>query len=139
MFAKGSKLYSILKLKCPHCHEGEFFVERNPYVLTRIGDTLEKCPVCLRRYEPEPGFFYGAMYVSYGLGVALFITIYVATAVLYPQAEMWLYIALIFAGLLLLGPVLYVLSKIIYANLFFHYKGVELTPAEKEHLAQRKR
>ena len=25
MIKKGTKLYSILKLKCPHCHEGEFF------------------------------------------------------------------------------------------------------------------
>lgn len=27
------------------------------------------CPVCGHRFEREPGFFQGAMYVSYGLGI----------------------------------------------------------------------
>ena len=28
------------------------------------------CPVCGHRFEREPGFFQGAMYVSYGIGIA---------------------------------------------------------------------
>jgi hypothetical protein len=27
------------------------------------------CPVCGHRFEREPGFFQGAMYVSYGIGI----------------------------------------------------------------------
>ena len=27
------------------------------------------CPVCAHRFEREPGFFQGAMYVSYGIGI----------------------------------------------------------------------
>jgi uncharacterized protein (DUF983 family) len=139
MFGKGSKLYSIFRLKCPHCHEGEFFVSRNPYDLARVGDLLERCPVCDRKYSPEPGFFFGAMYVSYALGVAMFVTVYIATAVLYPSAPMWLYITLILGSLFLFGPVLYVLSKSIWANLFFSYKGVALTEKEKQYRAERMR
>lgn len=123
MFAKGTKLYSILHRKCPHCHEGRFFVDSNPYNLAKAGDLLDACPVCTRKYTPEPGFYYGAMYVSYALGVALFVSIYVATYVLYPSATMWTSIALVLAGLLLATPLLYALSKIIWANLFFKYKG----------------
>lgn len=138
MFKKGSKLYSIFKFKCAHCHEGDFFVDRNPYKLATVGDLLDHCPVCFRKYTPEPGFFFGAMYVSYALGVAMFVTIYVATAVLYPEAPMWLYISLILISLILLGPYLYALSKTIWANLFFTYKGVELTEKERIYLDQRK-
>ncbi len=133
MAAGRSKFYSIFNFKCPHCHEGEFFVDRNPYHLARIGDILDVCPVCKRRYSPEPGFYFGAMYVAYGLGVALFVSIYIATAVLYPAAPMWLYIVLIFAGLIFLGPYMYALSKTIWANLFFNYKGVEPTQKEREY------
>jgi len=25
----------------------------------------KKCPVCGQRFEPEPGFYYGAMFISY--------------------------------------------------------------------------
>lgn len=139
MFSKGSKFYSIFKFKCAHCHEGEFFVDRNPYNLRYVGDILEKCPVCQRRYSPEPGFYYGAMYVSYALGVAMFVTVYVATAVLYPEAPMWLYISLIFGSLIFFGPYLYALSKTIWANLFFTYKGVELTVGEKAYMEARRK
>ncbi len=138
MFAKGSKLYSIFKFKCPHCHEGEFFVDRNPYHLRTIGDNLEKCPVCERRYEPEPGFFYGAMYVSYAYGVMMFVAVYAAVHLLAPNASIGWYIGAILAALIILSPYLYVLSKTTYANLFLHYKGVALTEKEKEYMEQRK-
>jgi hypothetical protein len=29
------------------------------------------CPTCGLSFEREPGFFYGAMYFSYGIGLAL--------------------------------------------------------------------
>ena len=29
----------------------------------------ERCPVCDLKFEREPGYFLGAMYVSYGLGI----------------------------------------------------------------------
>lgn len=32
----------------------------------------EKCPECGASFEPEPGFYFGAMFVSYGLTVGLF-------------------------------------------------------------------
>ncbi|MFN6115916.1 MAG: DUF983 domain-containing protein [Flavobacteriales bacterium] len=137
MFKKGSKAYSIVHKKCPFCHEGAFFVDDNPYNLSKAGDLLEECPVCHRKYLPEPGFYYGGMYVSYALAVAFFVTIYVAIQVLYPEAPLWLYATLSLGGLVVLGPWMYALSKMIWANLFFKYTGVELTPSEQEKAAQR--
>ena len=82
---KGTKLYSILNNKCPRCHEGKFFDSANPYNLAKMTSMPDKCPECGQPYEPEPGFYFGAMYVSYALGVALFVTIWVATSVLVPD------------------------------------------------------
>lgn len=120
---KGQKLYSILRFKCPHCHEGAFFENDNPFVFSTMGEVRKGCPACGRSYHREVGFYYGAMYVSYALAVATFVTVYVAVSVLFPAASAGVVVAAVLGSLLLLGPVLYALSKIIWANLFYSYQG----------------
>ena len=122
---KGNKLYSILKFKCPHCHEGEFFKNRNPYDLNSMSATYERCPKCDRKLYIEPGFYYGAMYVSYALGVAHVVTFWVAKSILGFEMEFWNFIILVGSVLLALSPLYYALSKIIWANLFLSYKEEE--------------
>lgn len=120
---KGSKLYSILKFKCPHCHEGQFLVGKGPYDLRKIGDVLQFCPECKRSYMKEPGFYYGAMYVAYALGVATFVAVYVSLLLLFPEMSLGGYFAGVVVALIITTPYLFALSKIIYANIFYHYKG----------------
>ena len=43
---KGTKLYSIFKGKCPRCHEGDFFVEKHPYKLSKMAHIHKACSVC---------------------------------------------------------------------------------------------
>jgi hypothetical protein len=124
MIKKGNKLYSILNRKCPHCHEGEFMVSRNPYDLGKAGDLLDHCSVCHRKFSTEPGFYYGGMYVSYGLAVALCVSIWVAMSVLAPDSGDTMRLFFVLGGLFILAPVLYAWSKIFWANLFIHYKGI---------------
>ena len=83
MFGKGSRLYSVFRMKCPRCHEGDFFIS-HPYNLKKAGDIHENCPNCGLKYSKEPGFYYGAMYVSYALGVGLFVALWVALNYLIP-------------------------------------------------------
>lgn len=66
IFSKGSKLYSIFKLKCPKCHVGEQFPTRT-FSFSKPFDMQDRCPVCQQKYELEPGFWYGAMLISYVL------------------------------------------------------------------------
>lgn len=122
---KRTKLDSILRFKCPVCHEADFFVS-HPYDLTRTGDFHANCPVCHTKFEREPGFFYGAMYVSYAIAVAVFVTVWVALAVLVPELGV-LGQSLAVVGTLLVGsPYFYALSKIIWANMFFHARKEDL-------------
>ncbi|HQW85860.1 MAG TPA: DUF983 domain-containing protein [Flavobacteriales bacterium] len=120
---KGQKLYSILRFKCPHCHEGAFFENDNPFAFSKLGEVRKICPVCGRSYHREVGFYYGAMYVSYALAVATFVAVYVAVIVLFPSASAGVLVAAVLGSLVVLGPVLYALSKIIWANLFYSYQG----------------
>lgn len=120
MFGKGSKLYSIFKSKCPRCQEGEFFVS-HPYDLARMGDIHTHCDHCGLKYAKEPGFYYGAMYVAYALGVALFVTLWVSFNLFFENVSVGWQIALIIIATIVLSPYLYALSKIIWANMFIKY------------------
>lgn len=118
---KGSKLYSVFKGKCPQCHEGEFFVS-HPYDISHMGDVKESCDRCGLKYSKEPGFYYGAMYVAYALGVATFVTFWVSMNLFFTDVSTGFQIAVILLAIILLSPYLFSLSKIIWANMFNSYK-----------------
>ncbi len=64
IFGKGSALYSILGVRCPKCHEGKMFYTKT-FSYKRPFDMKERCDVCNEDFFPEPGYYYGAMFVSY--------------------------------------------------------------------------
>lgn len=120
MFRKGSKLYSILFLKCPRCHEGGF-LESHPYHLSKFNKVKKSCPECQLKYSIEPSFYYGSMYVSYGVGVAVAIAVYVLTLIFQWKASVGELFVTIVAVLVLLMPYIGAVSKSIWANIFFKY------------------
>ncbi len=117
---KGTKLYSVLHLKCPVCHEGDFFLA-HPYNLGKVGELHERCSVCGTKYEKEIGFYTGAMYVSYAIGVAVSVSMWVAMLVLLPELGIITQIVTISLVMVIGSPLFYALSKIIWSNLFFNY------------------
>lgn len=64
LFGKKSKLYAIFNFKCPRCHEGDLFGTPT-FSFKAPFDMPERCPNCDNLYAPEPGYFYGAMFISY--------------------------------------------------------------------------
>ena len=131
-FLKGKRMYSILNSKCPRCHEGDFHVSKHAYQLKDFGENHENCSVFGLQYEKEPGFFYGAMYVSYALTVAFSVAIGVAIFVLFPASSYKVYLTSILIGLVVLFPLSYRLSRIIWMNFFYHYQGDALPKPQKE-------
>lgn len=118
---RGSKLYSILFQKCPRCHNGELFEQRNPYKLKQIFDMPKRCSHCDQLYELEPSFFYGAMYVNYALTVAISVAVFIAMYVLGSPWELHEYLIGITAGIFLLSPLTFRLGRSIWLNLFIKY------------------
>ncbi len=121
MLKKGSKAYSILKHKCPYCHEGDFFIGKSPYRFKTAGQVHDKCSNCRGKFQLEPGFYYGAMYVAYGLGVGVFVASFIAIYTLFPETETLTYIYWLIGIMVVFGPVFYRLSRIIWANIFMTY------------------
>jgi len=64
IFGKGSKLYSIFSMRCPKCHEGKMFYTPT-FSFKRPFDMRERCESCNEDFFPEPGYYYGAMFISY--------------------------------------------------------------------------
>ncbi len=120
MLVKGGKLYSIIFLKCPRCHEGPF-LRSHPYDLRNMNRVRESCPVCHLKYRIEPSFYYGSMYVSYGVGVALAIAVFLLILILGVSLSAGAIFGVIAGVLVLLMPWIGAVSKIIWANFFFKY------------------
>ena len=117
---KGTKLYSILKLKCPRCHKGNLFLNRNPYNYKMIDKMPDNCPVCNQKYWPEPGFYYGAMYVSYALTIAISVSVFVVMWLL----SCFIVVPYLIANsliILILFPPIFRVSRAVWANFFIEY------------------
>ena len=67
----------ILKGKCPHCKEGNVFEAKKGLISFGIPKMKPRCENCNYKFEREPGFFFGAMFVSYALAVAEYVTFFV--------------------------------------------------------------
>lgn len=111
---KRSVLYAILNHKCPRCRKGDIFV----YNLTRKPSgfikTNKACPHCGLLYEREPGFFFGAMYVSYALTMAILLGVAFILFNFFNDPEAWIYVASVFVAVVVLLPVVFRYSRTLY-------------------------
>lgn len=64
---------SIFGLRCPRCREGKLFTQ--PFKLTNAFSMPSHCPKCHLNYYREPGFYYGAMFIAYGISAWVFFVI----------------------------------------------------------------
>ncbi len=124
MLKKGTKLYSIIKGKCPRCHEGSFFKYGFTFNPNKITHLHENCSKCNLKYMIEPSFFYGAMYVNYAITVALSIITFLIGKLIFHLTLLQSFISIIIA-LLVLAPINLRLSRILWINMFVSYKDLK--------------
>jgi len=120
MIGKGSKLCSILSLKCPRCHRGKF-LESHPYDLSSLNKVKDRCPECNLNYKIEPSFYFGSMYVSYGVGIAVAVAAYVLILIFSIELGVAGLFGVIVVALVLTMPWIGAVSKSIWANIFMAY------------------
>ncbi len=121
MLGKEYKIYSILRMKCSQCQEGSFF-KGYPYRISTMSKLHKNCNCCGVKYELETGFYQDSYYISYGLGVALFISVWILTHLFKENYSSSFLLFTFLGSLFLLFSLLYTLSKIIWVNFFFTYK-----------------
>jgi uncharacterized protein (DUF983 family) len=117
----ASKFRSILGLKCPRCFKGKLFSEPNFFKLSKLGEMPDKCEVCGQRFQLEPGFYFGAAWMSYTLNVLM---ILIAAPLLYIYAglkEPLTLIVVVISLLLLITPWTFRVSRAIWIHLFVKF------------------
>ncbi|WP_299620985.1 DUF983 domain-containing protein [uncultured Tenacibaculum sp.] len=121
LLKKGSKLYSIVNHKCPRCHEGDFFTHKLNFNPKKVIKQNETCSHCNLKYAIEPSFFFGAMYVSYAINVAIIVTTFIICKVFLDVTIIQSFIAIIITAAIL-TPLTLRLSRIIWINIFVNYE-----------------
>jgi hypothetical protein len=120
MFKKGSKLYGIFTGVCPKCHNESMYKNKNPYVLTEVFQMHERCSHCHTKYQIEPSFFYGSMYVSYGVGIAFATAAWIISYVFLGSSKQTGFWAIV-GTLIVFMPYIMRLSRNIWINIFLSY------------------
>lgn len=92
----------IVRALCPRCRTGKIF-QRSVWLFPPM---YERCPACNLKFDREPGYFLGAMYIGYGLGV---ITIALLAALVWEVLK-WPLIKSTVAGMILFLPLTPVLT-----------------------------
>ena len=80
-----------------------------------------RCKKCDLKFEIEPGFFFGSMYVSYAITVFISLLIWIIFTYYFSELDLIYLILFVTIILLILSPVTYFISRLIWINLFIHY------------------
>lgn len=119
---KGTKLYSILRLKCPRCQEGNLFLTQNPYNLKMFDKMPDRCLVCGEDFVRESGFYWGAMMVSHATTTVVAVVVHM-TVFFFVAWEIAPNIISIVSVILILFPVVFRNSRAIWINFFVKYNS----------------
>lgn len=113
-------MYSVLWNRCPQCHVGKVFISNKAYNLKDFDKMNTSCSGCGIKYEKEPGFYQGAMYVSYALMSGWFIITWAADTFIF-KSETWQYLTFVISTIILFMPLTFRISRLIWINFFIKY------------------
>jgi uncharacterized protein (DUF983 family) len=131
MLKKGSKLNSILTGSCPKCQNESMYWDKNPLHFSKLLKMNEKCSHCGLKYQIEPSFFYGAMYVSYGLNVAIGIATFIISFSFLKSDIKTAFISII-VSLVILSPFVLRWARNVYINMFVSYDPNAIMDFDKD-------
>lgn len=130
---KKTFIGSVIWNRCPKCRTGSLFVNKSSFRVTRFTDFNDNCPHCGEDLQREPGFYFGASYVSYALTVAIWVAVYVALITFDTIGFIsynffdnpWTFLITGVVILLVLLPAIFRLSRSIWISMFVRFKKSE--------------
>ncbi len=93
--------------------------------LTKFMKMNAVCPHCGVMLQPEPGFYQGAMYVQYAFIVPIFLIIGLSIYYFAEPVSDWVYVGATIGAVLLLAPLNYRYSRIVY---LYAFGGIKYDP-----------
>ncbi|MEO5976186.1 MAG: DUF983 domain-containing protein [Chryseolinea sp.] len=119
MKTRNSSLYSVAYQKCPRCHEGNMF--EHAAFSTQFMKMSNNCPHCGLDLIQEPSFYFGAMYFSYAIQVAVFVAVYFSLRYTI-DPNTWTYVIWMIVGSVAILPLNYRWSRAAWISLFVSYR-----------------
>ncbi|WP_231590777.1 DUF983 domain-containing protein [Hymenobacter terrenus] len=115
--SSDSATTALLGLRCPRCHQGKLF-SHSALNITKFAEMPAQCPVCEQSFEPEPGFYYGSMYITFAFNVATVLVVGVLLYYLFGNPDTWVYVVVVTVITLLLTPAILRYSRAMMLYLF---------------------
>ena len=133
MYHEKNAISAMLTHSCPVCRQSSIFKNPAIYTFVELGSMHTECPQCKTNLVPETGFYFGAAYVSWGLTVALWVSVLVALKIfdaigLIEFGFLTHPITFLTTGAvatILVFPYLFRLSRSIWAHMFIKKKAFE--------------
>ena len=123
MSFKNSKVLAILRMKCPRCQEGDLFPAGTLLHPARFSEMNKSCAKCGQDFEPGLGFYYGAMYASFGFNTLIFIAVWVGMALTLEEVMIGTMVIVLAVVSVALLPLNFRLSRALWINIFVDYEG----------------
>jgi uncharacterized protein (DUF983 family) len=118
--ARG-RWWAIAHLRCPRCFEGRVFRS-----LWAIHDD---CPVCGLHFMRETGYFMGAMYFSYGMGIPIIALLTLFAYLLWPHWHLYQHVLVAWVVFLPLAPFVYRYSRIFWLHFDRYFDPDDAEPS----------
>lgn len=115
--SERSRFEAIVEMRCPQCRQGKMFKYGNGRI-DKFDDMHKNCPVCNLHFEVEPGFWYGAMFVSYGFSILILLLLGLTIYWGFGDPSIWGYILPIPVVSLLAVPFNFRMSRSVFLHLF---------------------
>lgn len=112
-----SYITKVLKGTCPKCGQTKVFKSNGNPLLFKMPVMHERCEKCHYSFHREPGFYFGAMYMSYALTVAEMVAVFVL-GLLFGLGFLKIFFGVVLT-VLLLSTFNYRMSRLMWLNLFF--------------------
>jgi uncharacterized protein (DUF983 family) len=113
---KNNFILNVLNEKCPKCSQG--YVFKQNISLLKLPIMNDECDKCKYRYDREPGYFLGAMYISYGFAVLQGLITFLILHYSFPfLSTLWEAIIVVLV-IIIFGRKNYKLSRVLYIHIF---------------------
>lgn len=83
-----------------------------------MGEFQDECKVCGQNFRLEPGFYFGAAYVSYGINIGVMLLSIAMVYFFVDEPTFWTYVTPVFVITLLGFPITFRMSRLIWAYMF---------------------
>jgi uncharacterized protein (DUF983 family) len=111
-----NKIRSFIAGKCPNCGQGNVF-KYGPYN-RKFVEVNHQCDHCQFKFEPEPGFYFGAMYFTYAINVGLMIITLIIFNLVFEKFSPFNYLVTVVTMVLLFLNVIVRTSRLLMLYLF---------------------